>query len=178
MINTPTKLIIHHTGGTNANPLADTSHHTFEMVQSYHKSRGWDDIGYHWYCEKDGKITAGRAENSHGAHTIGHNTSSIGFCFAGNFDATHPTKEQEEAFKVWYREFNKRYKDLPIHPHRKYANKSCYGNNLSDTWASDLAKKSEPKPEIEDGSPECEAYLKKERNSFINIIIAFLNSFR
>ncbi len=49
-------LIIHHSGGTDANPLADTSHHTAKDVDAWHKAKGWDGIGYNWYIEKNGKL--------------------------------------------------------------------------------------------------------------------------
>ena len=57
-LNIPEYIIVHHTGGTDDNPLADTSHHTFEIVDAYHKSLGWDGIGYNWFIEKDGKTVA------------------------------------------------------------------------------------------------------------------------
>ena len=46
------------TGGTDANPLLDTSNHTAEMVDAWHKAKGWDGIGYNWFIEKDGKTYA------------------------------------------------------------------------------------------------------------------------
>ncbi len=60
--NVPELFIIHHTGGTDANPLADTSHHTAKIVEDYHLSLGWGGIGYHFFIEKNGKLWAGRPE--------------------------------------------------------------------------------------------------------------------
>lgn len=139
-LNTPKWLIVHHTGGTNANPLADTSHHTFEMVKQYHLSLGWEDIGYHFFISKDGALKAGRAENYHGAHTLGHNTDSLGICLAGNFDATKPTEAQIKTLKVLLRDLCAKYL-IPrenIVPHRRFAAKTCYGKNLPDDWAEKL----------------------------------------
>src|SRR3990167_10357219 len=110
MLNTPEYLIVHHTGGTNANQLADTSHHTFEMVKQYHLSLGWEDIGYHFFINKAGEVAPGRNENYHGAHTAGYNTKSIGVCLAGNFDATLPTKAQESALQALLEMLQKKYK--------------------------------------------------------------------
>src|SRR3990167_11059384 len=124
MLNTPEYLIVHHTGGTKADPLADTSHHTYEIVDAYHKSLGWEGFGYHFFIDKGGALKAGRAENYHGAHTLGYNQKSIGICLAGNFDATLPTKEQEDALAVLLTELRKKYL-IPrenIVPHRKFAN--------------------------------------------------------
>lgn len=144
--NKPQLLIIHHTGGTDANPKEDTSHHTFEVVNEWHKKL-WNFksslgfyIGYHYFIDKSGKVTQGRADTDEGAHTVGKNLTSLGICLAGNFDVTKPTKEQVEALKTLLKAKLTQYGLLKeaVVPHRKYANKSCYGKLLSDTWAKDL----------------------------------------
>lgn len=180
--NYPDKLVIHHSGGTDVNPLEDTSHHTAEMIESWHISKGWDGLGYQYVIHKNGDIWAGRPEHIQGAHTLGQNSQSIGVCLSGNFDATLPTKEQIESFKIFYKDLIKRYPHITpdkVYPHRKFANKTCYGKKLSDTWASELAKSAiEAKGEVKDGTPECEAMIKKERGTLIDRIIQFLLSLK
>ena len=118
--NNPIKLMGHHTGGTDIYPLADTSHHTAEIIRSWHLSKvwfkngikyiGWDDIGYHWVFEQDGVVVAGRPEDYHGAHVKKGNVNfeSVGIVFSGNFDRpinsiNHtPSEKQKESFKQWY----------------------------------------------------------------------------
>jgi len=179
-MNIPNKIIVHHTGGTDANPLEDTSHHTAVIIKAWHLAKGWQDIGYNWVIEKTGKISKGRSETIDGAHTLGQNAQSIGVCFSGNFDATLPTKEQEESFKVLYKDLQIRYPILTtdnVFPHRKFANKTCFGKKLTDNWASNLAKKAmETNPEVKDGTSECKELLKKERKSIIDKIIYFLST--
>lgn len=141
--NFPKYILVHHTGGTNNDPMADTSHHTVDTVRDWHvNGRGWDDIGYHWFIEKDGAVRQGRAEHLSGAHAIGYNSNSIGICLAGNFDATLPTKAQENALreklKVLVDRYNISHKN--IIPHRAVATKTCYGIKLSESWARDLLK--------------------------------------
>lgn len=139
--NFPKWIIVHHTGGTDEDPLADTSSHTLEIVNEWHKHLGWEGIGYHWFIEKDGKTRAGRAETYHGTHTIDHNKDSIGICLAGNFDVTLPTQEQINALKTLLKDIRGRY-PIPLEnivPHRKFAQKTCYGMKLPDTWARSLA---------------------------------------
>lgn len=140
MLNVPEFLIVHHTGGTDADPLADTSHHTFEVVKAWHLAKGWEDIGYHYFIDKTGKLTAGRAENYHGAHALGYNTKSLGVCLAGNFDKTLPTQEQINTLKKLLSELRVKYNVSleNIVPHRKFANKTCYGTKLPDTWARSM----------------------------------------
>lgn len=141
--NKPAYIFVHHTGGTDKNPLEDTSHHTFENVQSWHiNGLGWENFGYHWFIDKKGKVTQGRPEHYHGAHAKGYNKKSVGICLAGNFDATMPTKAQSEALGSLLRDVMGRW-DLAsskIFPHRHVANKTCYGNKLGDDWARNLVK--------------------------------------
>jgi len=140
MLNTPKYLLIHHTGGSDAQPLLDTSNQTLEIVDAYHKSKGCDGIGYNWFIEKDGKLRKGRDETKTGAHTIGYNDKSIGICLAGNFDATMPTNEQIATLAKLLKEKMTQYSITKenIIPHRKFANKTCYGKKLADDWARNL----------------------------------------
>lgn len=139
-MNIPKYIILHHTGGTDANPLADTSNHTAEQVDAWHRAKGWDGIGYNWYIEKSGLLKRGRDESKQGAHTVGYNEVSIGICLAGNFDATLPTIEQVNTLSNLLKEKMVQYNISRdnIVPHRKFAVKTCYGRKLSDSWARDL----------------------------------------
>lgn len=140
--NLPEWIIVHHSGGTDANPLADTSHHTAQIMEEYHLSKGWDGLGYQYVIHKDGAVWKGRPEHVQGAHTVGYNQKSIGICLAGNFDATMPTKEQENALRTLLVAISSKYSIKPenIVPHRKFAVKTCYGKNLGDDWARNLIK--------------------------------------
>lgn len=145
-MNVPKYLIIHHTGGSDLNPLQDSSNFTFEQCDQLHKEKfnmisslGYY-VGYHWYISKDGTIRQARADNDEGAHTIGYNSQSIGICLAGNFDATYPTQAQVDSLKKLINDYVKKY-NIPkenIVPHRKFAVKTCYGNRLADDWAAKL----------------------------------------
>lgn len=174
--NYPVEVILHQTGGTDSNPLEDTSHHTAEIVEAWHNSKpGWIGLGYHYFIEADGFIWYGRPEHINGAHTVGYNTKSIGICLAGNFDATYPTKAQEEAFKVLYRDISTRFPNLPVNPHRKYANKTCFGKNLSDDYGQKLADRAvaQAAPEIDDLDVEAvDKYLEEENSRLLELNVA------
>lgn len=146
--NKPQFLIVHHTGGTDANPKEDTSHHSFEVVDGWHRQL-WNDksslghfIGYHYFIDREGKVTQGRADTDEGLHTKQYNLKSLGICLAGNFDVTKPTKAQVDALTSLLKAKMEQYKisAANIVPHRAFAQKSCYGNLLSDSWARDLVK--------------------------------------
>ena len=52
-------------------------------VDRWHKERGWAGIGYHYFIRRLGLIEIGRPVERVGAHTEGHNSGSIGVCYAG-----------------------------------------------------------------------------------------------
>ena len=140
-MNTPTVVITHHTGGSDLYPRADSSNATVTDIDSWHKSR-WPGftsragyhVGYHYVIEKYGKTTQTRQHDEEGAHVVGMNKSSIGVCFAGNFDVTLPTDAQLNAWNILYSKLQEQYPNIPTFPHRKYANKSCHGKLLSDDY--------------------------------------------
>jgi len=158
-MNKPEYLIVHHTGGTDADKLADTSHHTFEMVDEWHrklwnfKSSLGHFIGYHYFIDKTGKVTQGRVDTETGAHTIGKNNSSIGICLAGNFDVTDPSDAQVAALKKLLKRLAELH-NIPsanIVPHRAISTgKTCYGKRIADNWAAEL---------IDDDKPDAPSHM-------------------
>lgn len=181
--NIPQYIFVHHTGGTDANPLEDTSHHTFEIIQNWHiNNNKWQNIGYHYVIEKDGSVSAGRPETYHGAHAYGYNQKSIGIVLSGNFDTTLPTPAQEDALAKLLDEVAERW-NIPndrIKPHRSVANKTCYGEKLSDNWALNLMleyRDQESQEEVTEEVIEEEVVEEEvitENNSILAIIIKLL----
>lgn len=176
--NFPEWVFVHHTGGTDADPLADTSHHTFEVVQQWHLQKGWENFGYHWMIEKDGTLKQGRPEHYHGAHAKGYNTKSIGILLAGNFDATLPTEAQIATLKKLLKRITKKYTIAisNVQPHRSVARKTCYGNLLSNTWAQELLEETPivEEKEVLEVHPECPATPVSPSNSTLIAIIKAL----
>ncbi len=138
--NFPEYIIVHHSGGTDQNPLEDTSNHTAKIMEDYHLSKGWEGLGYQYVIHKNGDVWAGRPETYHGAHTVDYNKKSIGICLAGNFDATLPTPEQIKSLTDLMNTIKVKYNIAldKIVPHRTFANKTCYGLKLPDDWARKL----------------------------------------
>ena len=48
----------------------------------------WDDVAYHYFIQKSGRVEFGRSEYYQGAHTYGHNSNSIGICVSGKDNFT------------------------------------------------------------------------------------------
>lgn len=142
----PTYIIVHHSGGTDANHNEDTSNQTVIQINAWHKERGFPlsslgyYVGYQYVIEKDGTTIQCRKDDEIGAHTVGMNDRSIGICLVGNFDLTLPTESQKTALTALLKEKMAQWSILSdnIVPHRHFVIKSCYGSRLSDGWARDL----------------------------------------
>ena len=103
-----------------------------EDIDRWHKAQGWDEIGYHWYIDRDGHIFVGRSENLAGAHVLGYNDCSIGVCYEGGLDehgqpADTRTPAQKAVLLFVLRELKKSYPNAIICGHRDFPNvkKAC-----------------------------------------------------
>lgn len=122
------------------NPQYIIIHHTEEVgwniykVDEYHKSLGWNGIGYNYFIEEDGRVEEARGMNI-GAHTIGFNNKSIGICLSGNFDFDYPSNEQIESLYKLCNYFMNIYniEKSRVLGHREIngVNKSCPGYNFN-----------------------------------------------
>lgn len=87
-------IVIHHSGGPSGN---------IKIFDAYHKSRGWDGIGYDFVIgngrgQRDGAVEATYRwkVQKHGAHAgvYEYNQHGIGICLVGDFNKSHPTQKQ------------------------------------------------------------------------------------
>jgi len=96
-------------------------------IDTWHRKRGFDQIGYHYVIGLDGTITAGRSVNIMGAHVGGGgNRASIGIAYIGGVDANLKAKDtRTEAQKVALIKIIKILKNIypeaSIHGHRDYS---------------------------------------------------------
>jgi len=85
-------IVCHHSASTFGTAL---------MIDSWHRERGWDGIGYHFVIQNghdtapsvydpalDGWIELGRPTQKAGAHAVGNNAHSIGICLIGHGEFT------------------------------------------------------------------------------------------
>jgi hypothetical protein len=87
---------IHHSASGNGYSQADVP----ALIRSFYKyhthSLGWSDIAYNFLVDSFGTIWEGRYGGVdrpvRGAHTLGFNASSTGFCVIGNLDTVQPTQ--------------------------------------------------------------------------------------
>ena len=100
-------------------------------IDRWHKSRGWQCIGYHYVIYRDGSVHTGRPVTQIGAHCTGHNANSIGVCYIGGgaADGKTPkdtrTPQQREALRRLVTDLQKQYPGATVHGHREFAAKAC-----------------------------------------------------
>lgn len=99
-------------------------------IDRWHKQKGWNGIGYNYVIDLDGTIETGRKEGETGAHTVGHNTGSIGICYVGGVDAfgKHTdtrTIAQQAAMVKLVSELLERYPNAKLSGHNQWARKDC-----------------------------------------------------
>lgn len=91
-----TDLIVIHTSATRANMDIGA-----KEIRSWHKARGWKDIGYHYVIRRDGTYERGRARNAVGAHVAGYNSRSVGICLVGGLSNTTGKPENNYTDAQW-----------------------------------------------------------------------------
>lgn len=124
----PEKIVIHHSATPDGRTLS------WSAIHEYHvNTNGWKDIGYHAGIEEvDGRFVClfGRPDVLAGAHTVGENGRSLGFCFVGNFDSTAPEAARlrvacRRVLAPWLLRYGLGVEALV--PHNQFAAKSCPG---------------------------------------------------
>lgn len=125
---------VHHTAVADTWPGLQGEIAEMRSIQRYHQdSKGWSDIAYSWVVFPSGNVFEGRGWGVAGAHTKGHNSSSHGICFAGNFQHDHPTEAALEAARAlirWGAEKGVVARPFNLGGHRDVAATACPGQNL------------------------------------------------
>lgn len=109
--------------------------HSVADIRSWHKARGFEDVGYHYVVGLDGTVSVGRREDLEGAHCpdAGMNRKSIGICYIGGMDRENRqpkdtrTPGQREGLERLVVSLARKY-GIPkgrIYGHRDFAAKAC-----------------------------------------------------
>lgn len=129
MQNDPSYFIIH----TAAHEGTD---YDIEDIDQWHRNRGFNMVGYHFFVLKDGAVQQGRPTDLHGAHCIdnGMNTRSLGISFQGHGDKSDFTQAQKSSLTDLYQNLGDKH-GIPVenvHGHRRHCDtKSCPGTEVS-----------------------------------------------
>ena len=161
--------------------------YSVDTIRSWHKQRGFDDIGYHYVIHLDGSISNGRPIAIAGAHALGWNSNSIGISYIGGLDSSAKkgkdtrTPAQKEAFKSLIAKLVLEYKDIRILLGHRDTSPDLNGNGTIErgewikecpcfdvesnygTWFRDLLKSQKvPEDEIDKAKEEVVEKRKKK----------------
>jgi hypothetical protein len=94
----PERITVHHSGGKaiTVSGKAATRRVIKAIQDDHQKRRGWNDIGYHYIVDRDGRVWEGRPAAVVGAHagSATANDANLGVLVLGNFDLQSPTAPQ------------------------------------------------------------------------------------
>ena len=119
------KIILHCTATPEGRPTS------VNEIRSWHKARGWSDIGYHYIVHIDGTISEGRPIERQGAHVKSHNKDSIGIAYVGGIDKDNfqpldtRTPEQISSLYEIIMNLMKDYPNATLHGHNEFSSKAC-----------------------------------------------------
>lgn len=105
--------------------------YTVADIRSWHKARGWSDIGYHYVVYRDGSIHLGRPVGQVGSHVANHNTGSIGLVYVGGVakDGKTPKDTRTQAQRsslLWLTQRLAQKHDVKrVRGHNEVAAKAC-----------------------------------------------------
>ena len=96
---------------------------TEQDLETAHRLRGFDGIGYHFYVRRNGDIKSTRSVGRVSAHARGHNANSIGICYEGGLDCHGLAKDtrtewQKHSLRVLVRALKMDYPEAKVVGHR------------------------------------------------------------
>lgn len=149
---------IHHTAGAFSRTDAAGEAAEMRTTQLFHQNdRDWNDIAYSFVVFPSGRAYEGRGWGVAGSHTEGHNSRSHGICFAGNFEAQHPTRAALETARALIHEgAGSGYIARPfvLGGHRDTKPTACPGKNLYPLVALLAFPPLPPEASVPDSNPQ------------------------
>lgn len=98
-------------------------HDHINVIDKWHKQRGFKEVGYHYFIQKNGNIQKGRQLQDIGAHCEDYNIDSIGICLHGKNEFT---EKQFKSLAFLIKKLQKDYNIKEIEGHYNYTDdKTC-----------------------------------------------------
>ena len=93
----PARFTQHHTAGRRPATLQESLNEV-RFIQDFHQNgRGWNDVGYHFLVDAEGRVFRGRPVDVVGAHVKDDNSGNVGVSFMGTHHPpfNHPVTAEE-----------------------------------------------------------------------------------
>lgn len=113
-------------------------------IDKWHKARGFDMIGYHYFVDLAGLVHQGRSIDIVGAHAKSNNHNTIGICYAGGVDEDkNPTdtitKTQRDSISNLIISLGLiLQKPLKVIGHNELSTKACPSFDVSEKFAWEI----------------------------------------
>ena len=146
---------------------SDHAHHdNIDTIKSWHLARGFSDVGYHFFIQKDGTLEYGRDIEKTPAAQKGHNLYTLAICMHGLKEENF-TESQFDTLKKLASQIEHNYENISFHGHCEVSKKACpvfnytkvldldkYGslNKNINVLQEIKSKKAEDLPELKLGS--------------------------
>ncbi len=127
-------ITFHHSGDPKPfwdNGYAETAQH-LEYVRQYHRSRNFQDIGYHFAIDRTGRVWQLRSLRYQGQHVRYNNEHNIGVVCLGNFDLQPMTTAQKDRVKTFGLLLRKQYNlgIKRVYTHQEIVSTDCPGTGM------------------------------------------------
>ena len=126
-----TYIVVHHS----ATPPQDNI--GANEIHYWHRSRGFNKIGYHCIIRRDGTVEQGRGLEEVEAHTSGYNHVSVSVCLVGGVGAdgkNNFTAAQWQSLSKIISYLKKKYPAAQLVGHRDLAATVCPGFDVNSWW--------------------------------------------
>lgn len=140
------------------------AHGSLASIRRYHVvANGWEDVGYHYVIDREGRIHAGRSERFQGAGVAGFNRHALHVCVTGNADREAFNPPQLVALLEWIADARARHgvplgnvlghRECYAFPGVPNTGKSCPGRLTNMASIRALATDRWPVPVVADPPP-------------------------
>lgn len=116
-----------------------------EEIDKWHRKRKMFGIGYHYVIRRSGVLEEGRDHSLVGAHTRGHNNTSLGICMVGGVDEKGKPEEnfesaQYETLRSLLKYLKDQHPEADILGHRDFPSvrKACPCFDVKEWWDANL----------------------------------------
>ena len=104
---------------------SDHAHHdNIETMKSWHLERGFSDVGYHFFIQKDGTLEYGRDSEKTPAAQKGHNMYTLAICMHGLKEENF-TQAQFDTLNKLAIQIEHNYDNISFHGHCEVSKKAC-----------------------------------------------------
>ncbi len=102
-----------------------SAHDDIAVIKQWHLRRGFHDVGYHYFIQKNGNIQKGRPLANIPAAQSGFNRASLAICLHGLTETSFTTEQFRSLKELCYKIQESHTAPLRFRGHREVSMKTC-----------------------------------------------------